>query len=330
VSSPVVTRRSLVGSAAAIAASCVIPGAARAQVWPSKVIKIVCGYPAGGLTDTFARAYGQGLSHGLGQPVVVDNRSGAGGSLAAQYVKASPPDGYTLLFANASTMTTNRLLYSSPGYDAGKDFALISYMPAGQLALAVQSSMAVANLKELADYARQRQVNVGTFGPGTFAHIATAELNKHYGLKMQAIHYRGEAPMWRDLGAGAIHAACGSYSTGRWVLDSGRGRAIAVTLSKRMRKLPDVPTYLEQGVTAKAFQLQGYVCMVAPVGTPQAIVERLSDLMVATGRSGPVQMLLDSLGIEDSAVGHEGFGNIFAEEGPVWVDLVRELGLTPE
>ena len=157
-----------------------------------------------------------------------------------------------------------------------------------------------------------------------------AELNKFYGLQMEAVHYRGEAPMWQDLMAGAIQGGSGSVAAANAVLQAGVGVPIAVPQTKRMSKLPNVATYLEQGVTSKAFQLSGFICLVGPVGMPQDIVNRLSDLMVEGGKSERVQKILTTFGIDDSAVGHEAFKKLYAEEGPAWIELVKGLGLTPQ
>jgi tripartite-type tricarboxylate transporter receptor subunit TctC len=227
-------------------------------------------------------------------------------------------------------MIMNRVLYKSLPYDADKDFVLISSMSAGHLPLVASKATGATNLKEFAEYARKNKVSIGTYAAGSYAHIAVAELNKHFGLQMEAVHYRGEAPMWQDLAAGVIQAASGSYAAASNVLQSGAGQPIAVPQTKRMRKLPDVATFLEQGVTSKAFQLQGFICLVGPTGLPQELVQRVSDLMVEGGKSERVRNLLDTFGVDDSAVGHEDFKKLVAEEGPVWIGLVQSLGLTPQ
>ena len=325
-----ITRRNFIATGAVAAAGMPLAGPGWAQAWPSKPIKIVCGYPAGGLTDLFARAYGDYLAQKLGQPVVVENKPGAGGSIAAQAVKASPADGYTLMFTISTTMIMNRVLYKTLPYDADKDFVLISSMSAGHLPFVASKATGATNLKEFADYARANKVSVGTYSAGSYAHIAIAELNKHFGLQMEAVHYRGEAPMWQDLAAGVIQAASGSYAAASNVLQSGAGRAIAVPQIRRMRKLPDVATFLEQGVTSKAFQLQGFICLVGPAGLASDVVARLSTMMVEAGKSERVQKLLDTFGIDESAVGHQEFRRQYDEEGPIWIGLVQGLGLTPE
>ncbi len=324
------SRRRFLGGLAAAASPLVIGRPAHAQAWPSKPIRIIVGYPAGGLTDMFARAYGEYISQKVGQPVVVENRSGASGSLAAGAVKQAAPDGYTLMFTISTTMLMNRVLYKSLPYDADKDFVLISSMSAGHLPLIVHKSLGVTNLAEFVDYARKNKVSLGTYAAGSYSHIAVAELNKFYGLQMEAVHYRGEAPMWQDLMAGAIQGGSGSVAAANAVLQAGVGVPIAVPQTKRMSKLPNVATYLEQGVTSKAFQLSGFICLVGPVGMPQDIVNRLSDLMVEGGKSERVQKILTTFGIDDSAVGHEAFKKLYAEEGPAWIELVKGLGLTPQ
>ena len=133
--------------------------------------------------------------------------------------------------------------------------------------------------------------------------------------------------MWQDLAAGVIQAASGSYAAASNVLQSGAGRAIAVPQIRRMSKLPDVPTFLEQGVTSTAFQLKGFICLVGPTGMPQYLVERLSALMVEGGKSERVQKLLETFGVDESAAGHEDFKKLVAEEGPIWIKLVQGFGI---
>ncbi len=327
-------RRRFLAALPAAGAPLLLGSAAQAQTqtpaWPNKPIRIICGYPAGGLTDIFARSYGEHLSQRLGQQVVVENRTGAGGSIAAQAVKAAPPDGYTLMFTISTTMIMNRVLYKSLPYDADKDFVLISSMYAGPLPLIVNRNIGVSNLKEFVEYARRNKVSLGTYSPGSFAHIAVAELNRIFKLNMEAVHYRGEAPMWQDVAAGVIQGGTGSTAAANAVLQSGVGRAIAVPGTKRMRNLPDVGTYLEQGVTDKSFQLKGFICLVGPTGMPPEIVQRISDLMVEGGKTERVQKILATFGIDEAAVSHQEFRKLYDDEGPIWIALVKSLGLTPQ
>jgi tripartite-type tricarboxylate transporter receptor subunit TctC len=321
------TRRTLIRTGAAAATLPLIGAPAIAQGWPNKPIKFVVSYPAGGLTDIFARAYGDYVSKQAGQTVVVENKAGAGGTVGALDAKRAAADGHTLLFTISTTMIMNKVLYKNLPYDPDKDFVLISYMPSGSLPFIVNAETGATNLKEFAEYAKKTKTNVGTYAAGSYAHIAIAELNKHFGLNMEAVHYRGEAPMWTDVAGGSIQA--GSWAAAQGVLQTGKGRAIAVSLEKRMRKLPNVATFKEQGVTSDAFRLKGFICAVGPTGMPDELVTRYSNMFVEAGKSEKIQQILDSFGIDDAAVGREGFQKLVNEEGPVWLKLVSGLGLEP-
>lgn len=325
-----VTRRTFVkvglGTAAALP---FIGSKAWAQAWPSKSIKILCGFPAGGIADLFARAYGEHLSQNLGQAVVVENKPGVGGGLAAQAVKASPADGYTLLFAITTTMVMNRVLYRNLPYDPDKDFVLISTMSAGSNVYVAHRSTGAGNVREFVEYARRNKTSVGTWGAGSGGHITVAELNRHFGLQMEAVHFRGMPPMLQDFSAGVLQAAQGPYNQVTNSLQTGTGRAIAVW-PRRCSKLPDVPTFLEQGVNSRQFGLRGYICLAGPSAMSQEIVERLSALMVEAGRGERVQRLLDTFGIDEAAEGYVEARRLHEAEKPVWIELVSSLGLTPQ
>ena len=155
----------------------------------------------------------------------VENKAGASGSVAAAEAKRAAPDGYTLMFTISTTMIMNRVLIKDIPYDAEKDFVLVSIMPSGSLPFVAGEKTGAKTLDEFVAYAKKAEkVNIGTYGAGSYAHMAVAEMNKQYGLKMEAVHYRGEAPMWTDLAGGFIDGAHGSYSAALSVLQSGRGQ----------------------------------------------------------------------------------------------------------
>jgi len=323
------SRRDLLryGSAAAALA---LPAPAIAQAWPSKPIKIICGYPAGGLTDTFARAYGEAISQKTGQPVTVENKTGASGAIAAEQVKSAAPDGYTLMWTISTTMIMNKVLFKKLPYDPDKDFVPISWMDAGHLPTIVHKAVPATNVKEFAAYARNNKASLGTYGAGSYSHCVVEALNRSLGLKMEAVHYRGEAPMWIDVASGAVQGGTGSYAASASVMQTGNGRPIAVPTKTRMRKLPDVATFLEQGLDDKAFQLQGFICLVGPAAMPKDIVVKLSDMMVEAGKSERIQKILDTFGIDTAAQDHVFFQKILAEQGPVWIELVKSLNIEPQ
>lgn len=325
-----ITRRSLLRTGTATLASLPFVHASAAPAWPTKPVRIICAYPPGGLTDQYSRAYGDFIQQKFGQTVIVENKTGGGGATAAIALKAAPPDGHTLMVTVSSTLLGNRVLHKSLPYNPDTDFSHVSLMSSGHLPLVVHTSTGATNVKEFVEYARTHKVSFGSYAAGSFAHIVCAELNREYGLDMVVVNYRGEAPMWQDMHAKAIQAAVGSYQAALPVLESGAGRAIAVQTRKRMSKLPDVPTFIEQGLPPRAFQLMSWICAVGPAGMPPDLVETVSNVMVEAGKSERVQKMLAIFGIDDPAVGHKEFREILAAEGPIWVDLVGALKIQAE
>jgi tripartite-type tricarboxylate transporter receptor subunit TctC len=301
-----------------------------ADPWPSRPIRILVGFPAGGQTDVIARAFGSFLAKELGQPVVVENKAGAGGTLAAQELKRSAADGHTLMYAIGTTLILNRLYNKNLGYDADKDFSILSMIPGGGAPLVAASKLNVGNLAEFVAYARKTEkVNVGTYAPGSFAHMLIEQLNTQFGLKLEPVHYRGEAPMWSDLAGGSIDAAIGSYTAAASVIESGRAKAIAISRS-RIGKLPDVKTFREQGTTSRAFDLLTFQSCVASSATPTEIKTRLAGLLLEASKSDRVKELLATFGIEEPAMGMEAAQKLYFDELPVWLDSASGLEVIPQ
>ncbi len=315
--------------AGAASAGLFAPGIGRAQAWPSGPIRIICGTAAGGLTDIFSRTYGEYISKQVGQPVVVENRPGASGAIAAQAVKQAAPDGLTFVLSLSTTFLGNRVMIRNLQYDPDKDFKIISVMPAGHLPLVVHRSTGVTNVREFLEFAKARDVSLGTYGAGTLPHIMTFEFNKQLDRKIVPVHYRGEAPMWNDMASGTLQAAVGSYLASQVVLQPGTGRPIAVPTTRRMKKLPDVPTFLEQGVTNRLFQLKSWVGLFGPAGLPDTIADRVSALMVEGGKSEAVLKVLDTFGIDEAAMSRTDSQKLYNDEGPDWIAATQALGLTP-
>ena len=325
----IIDRRQLIAGAAGGAVLLTAPKSF-AQAYPNKPIKIVVGYPAGGLTDAWARAYGEYISQKVGQPVVVENKAGAGGIIGAEQVAKAPPDGYTFMFTISTTMIMNKVLYKKLPYDPDKDFIPIAFFSAGHLPTIVNKNVPANNLKEFVEFAKKNKVSLGTYAAGSYSHVVVAELNRIYGLEIEAVHYRGEAPMWQDVASGAIHGGSGSYAAASGVLQSGNGKAIAVPTTTRMKKLPDVATFKEQGADAKAFQIQGWIGMFAPAGTPMEIVDQMSKLCVEGGKTERVQKINETFGIDEAARDRAYFKKVIDEEGPVWLDVIKSLNIEPQ
>ncbi|MGH8515129.1 MAG: Bug family tripartite tricarboxylate transporter substrate binding protein, partial [Gammaproteobacteria bacterium] len=206
----------------------------------------------------------------------------------------------------------------------------VAWFNTGHLPTIINKDVPAKNVAEFAAWASDRKVSLATYGAGSYAHVVAETLNRHYGLKMEAVHYRGEAPMWIDVASGSVQGGSGSYAAAAAVLQSGNGRAIAVPTKTRMRKLPDVGTFWEQGITDVAFQVQGFICLVGPAAMPKEIVLKLSDMMVEAGKTERIQKILDTFGIDNAAQDHVFFEKFLAEQGPVWIELVKGLNLEPQ
>jgi tripartite-type tricarboxylate transporter receptor subunit TctC len=312
------------------AAAAMLPTPAIAQApWPNKPIKIVCTYPPGGLTDVFSRAYGDFIAQKTGQTVVVENKTGAAGAIGAELVAKSPADGYTLMFTNSTTMVQNKVLFRKLPYDPDKDFALVSWHDTGHLPTVVHKDVPATNMAEFAQWAKGRKVSFATYGIGSYAHVVIETLNKNHGFNIEAVHYRGEGAMWPDVSSGTVQGASGSYFSSLPTLQTGNARMIAVPTLKRMKKMPNVPTFFEQGLKDKAFQVRGWVGCCVPAGTPTEIVQRLSALMVEGGKTERVQKILDQFGIDESAQDATVFRKVLDEEAPVVLDIIRGLNIEP-
>ncbi len=323
-----ITRRGILGAGAALASVPLIGHSAKAQAWkPTKPVRVICGYAAGGGSDALARAFSDYLSKQLGQPFLVENKAGASGSVAALETKRSAPDGYTLMYTISTTMVLNKVLYKSLQYDTDKDFDLISYVPVPGLPLMASTSTGAKTLKQFVEFARKEKCNVGTYAAGSFAHLCVAELNKAFDLKIEAVHYRGEAPMWTDLAAGSIHGAIGGPVPALNIVDTGKGWPVAMLSKKRVKKMPDVPTYIEQGLTGSFFRLSGYTCMVAPAGLPEEIAETYSKLCVAAGTDPATWQRMEAAGAEDPPTSRQEFARLQREEAPIWRAAAQTLGV---
>lgn len=324
-----ITRRTtlIAGAAASLLPR---PALSQSTKFGTKPIRIICGFPPGGLTDLFSRAYGEHIAEKTGQQVIVENRPGAGGGVAAVAMKQAPADGHTLMTTVSATLLGNRVIFKNLPYDPDKDFALVALMSSGHLPVVAHKSTGAKNMAEFAAYAKVNKVAGGSYAAGSFAHIALGEIARHYGLTYPIVQHRGETPMWQDMAAGVLQIANGSYQAARVVLDGGHAQAIAVPTSKRMKKLPDVPTFAEQGLTAPVFGLKSWTCFVANSATPPELVAQISDMIVEGGLTPRLDKLLDTFGIDDRVVGHQQFKHVMETEGPIWLDAARKLDIKQE
>ena len=260
-----------------LAAGLALSAAVHAQAFPSKPVRIVVGFPAGGPLDQHARLLSDKLQTVLGQPVVMDYKAGAGGTVGAQEVMRAPPDGHTIMLANTGVMVINPALYSRLPYATLKDFVPVARTAMQPLALLVNPSVPAKNLQEFMAYAKSRpgQVNFGSAGNGGISHLVPEMFKTATGLFMVHIPYRGSAPAFTDLMGGQVQFMAESIPQAAAYHKQGKVRALAVTSRERNPALPEVPTVIESGL--KGFEVVGFYGFLAPAGTPKDVVAKLSD-----------------------------------------------------
>jgi tripartite-type tricarboxylate transporter receptor subunit TctC len=324
-----IDRRRFIAAGAAVAAMPLLSRDASAQAgWPSRQIRMIVSYPAGGQTDLLGRAFGDFISRKVGQTVVIENKAGASGSIGAAEVARAEPDGHTILCSISTTYVMNRVMMKTPGYDMDKDLTLVSVVPGTGLLLVASAKSGVTTLAEFVDYARKSgKVNFGTYSAGSAPHMTINELNRQYGLNIEPIHYRGEAPMWTGLAEGTLDVAMGSYTAAQSVLQSNRGVVFAVH-SKKVDAIPKVRTLPEQGATARLFTVSGFTGWAVPKATPQPVVDRLAQLFVAANDDPKVKEILATF-VLDPALGFKESNALYQRELPVWIESAQALGLQP-
>lgn len=323
------SRRAAIGLIAMGFAAFLSTGAT-AQDYPTRPVKWVVGYPPGGATDILARLIGQRLSERLGQQFIIENKPGAGGNIGAAQVSKEAADGYTFLHTVSSTLVQGRVLYNNLGFDPDKDFTLVAGTNSGALPLVVHKSVPASNVKELVAWAKTNKVSFGTWAAGSAAHIVCQQLNKLYDLKMEPVHYRGEAPMWQDMNAGSLQVAMGSYQALRPLLEKDVIRPIGIPGPARAPLLPNVPTMAEQGYDHPAFRIYGYLVLAAPSGVPKEIVARLSTLWIEAAQSEGGRKMMESFGLRDLPLGHVEISADYENLKKQLIPLVQELGVKLE
>ena len=322
-----VKRRDLLVAAGALGAAALASVAlAQRPRWPSKPIRIVVAFPPGGLTDAYARQYAEFLGSKLGQQVLVDNKPGAGAIIGIDLVAKSPPDGHTLLMTTSGTVWQNRVLYNKLPYNLDKDLTPVAFFPSGPLVVGVPEALGVRSFKEFIAYAKKNPTSMGSYAPGSYPHMVADQTNRTEGTKIQAVHYRGEAPMWVDVAGGQLQIAVGSYQAFNTV--STRGvRPIGVTGGYRSPKLPDVPTLVEQGVDGRLVALEGGLPLMAPSGTPEAVLQTLSRAAVDWANTPGAARLRDSFAIPNKPKNLAEMRNDWERDVPAWIKLAVDLGV---
>jgi tripartite-type tricarboxylate transporter receptor subunit TctC len=319
------TRRGL------IAATASLPMGAQAQGgWsPDRPIRMLVGFAAGGSTDQTARVVAAALSDRLGQPVVVENRPGAAGNIAAEATARATPDGYTLFLTSGGTLTANRALFRSLPFDTLRDFAPISLVAFVPNVIVVNPSVPARTLAELIAHAKANpgKLNFGSAGPGTSLHLAAALFCARAGIEMAHIPYRGGAPAAIDLVAGKIEMIASPVGEVIGQIRGGALRPLAVTTLKRATILPDVPTVAE---TLPGFEVALWNGVVAPAGTPGPVQARLAQALADALAAEDVRAKLIAQGSEPTPMAPDAFGEFIRAEIPRWAEIIRISGASAD
>ena len=299
---------------------------APAQVFPTKPVKIIIGFPAGGPLDAHARLLVDKLQAALGQPVIVDYKAGAGGSVGAEFVAKSDADGYTLLMANTGTMVINPAIYPRLGYHTLKDFAPVARTAQQPLALVVNPSLTAKTVGELIALAKANpgRLNYGSAGNGGISHLVPEMFKQATGTFIVHIPYRGSAPAFTDLMAGQVQLMAESIPQAAAYVRSGKLRALAVTSRERNPALPEVPTMIEAGVAG--FDVVGFYGVLAPAGTPRAVLDKLSAAFKSALDSPEIRGRMVAQGADPAFLASDDFGRFLAAEMPRWAQAVKDSG----
>jgi tripartite-type tricarboxylate transporter receptor subunit TctC len=305
---------------------CVSALFAQAQNYPAKPIRFVVPYPAGGPLDTVARLLGQKVSESVKQPVIVDNKPGAGGNIGADAVAKSPPDGYTILMGAVATHAINPTLYAAIPYDAVKDFIPVTQVASTPNVLVVNPSIPANNVREFIAYAKANpgKLNFGSGSTGSAGHLAGELFKTMAGVDMTHVPYKGAAPAMNDLIGGQIQLMFDNLASSLGQVRAGRVKALAVTTAKRTPLAPELPTIAESGLPG--FDINTWFGIFVPAGTPREIVDRLHDQFAHALASPDVREKMLSLGAEPVGNRPEEFAAYIRAEADKYARVIRASG----
>lgn len=312
---------------------CAAPVLAQTTPFPTKPIRMVMPFPAGGPTDTLARRVAQSLSESLGQSVVVDNKPGASGTIGSAEVARAPADGYTLLFSNSDVFINVTGVVKKMPYDPLRDFKPVSLLARYGVAMMVRpDTPSAAGLPDVLKYARENsgKVSYGSWGPATYPHLIGEALSKRAGAPLVHVPYRGAAPALQDLLGGNINIAFLGTAVAAGYAQKGQVKLVAVTGERRDPLAPDVPTFAEQGMNDALVRMSPWIAIAAPAQTPDPIVQRLQQAVVAALATPDVRRTLRELSMEAVGSTPDELGVQLRRDFPLMTDLIRAAGVIPE
>ena len=313
----------------ALLAGAVLAGAAglaHAQAFPSRPVTIVIPFPPGGISDNSTRVIAQKAAAGLGQPIVIENRPGAGGQIGADVVKNAKPDGHTLYLANIGSHGINQSLYSRLSYDPIKDFEPITILFSSPNLVVVPASSPVKSMAELIAYAKTKpgKASYGSQSIGSGGHLSGEIVKAKNGLDLVHVPYKGSAPVLTDLVAGRIDFLFDPITTALPFVKDGKLRALAITADKRSPLVPDVPTLAELGYAG--YDVNPWFGLAAPAGTPRPIIDRLNAEFAKAANDPEVVKRLGDQGIEAASMTPEQFAAFIKSETARWTEVVKISG----
>jgi len=294
--------------------------------WPTRPIHFVVPYPPGGPLDTVARLTAQKVSADLGQPIVVDNKPGAGGNIGAEFVARAAPDGYTLLLGAVATHAINPTLYRSIPYDAQRDFEPVTQLASTPNVLIVNPSLPVKDVREFIAYAKAHPgaLNFGSGSTGSAGHLAGELFKRMAGIEMTHVPYKGAAPAMQDLVAGQVQVMFDNLASALTQIKAGRVRALAVTTAQRTQLAPDLPTIAESGLPG--FDINTWFGVFAPGGTPAPIVDRLHDELAHALADPDVRAAMVKLGAEPVGSTPAQFAAYIRSEAAKYARVIKASG----
>jgi tripartite-type tricarboxylate transporter receptor subunit TctC len=321
-------RRVLALMGLGLAAPALVRHASAQTRWsPSRPVRMIVAYPAGGPTDGIARIVAQDISAALGQQVVVENVGGASGAIGTRQVAKADPDGHTITFGNNQTHGNNMFLLKEPGYDAVKDFYPLAGAGAFEHIFVVKNESPAKSIQELIALAKSKpgELNYGSTGVGSGSHLSTELFMVRTGIKMTHVPYRGAAPLVQDIVGGRIDVANSTMASVFTQIRGGLMRAIAIGSPKRNAKLPDLPTLREQGVTNA--DAESWTAFFAPAATPQAALDRLSGEIMTSLAKPSVVEAIDKLGFTITARDPAAFRPYHQQEMQTWAEIIKAAGI---
>jgi tripartite-type tricarboxylate transporter receptor subunit TctC len=310
----------------ALALGIALVGPAAAQSFPTKPLRLIVPYPPGGTTDIVARPIAKGLQEALGQPVVIENKPGAGGNIGMDFVAKSEPDGHTLAISSVSTLAIGASLYKKLPYDVLRDLAPVTRVAAVPNVLVVHPSVPASSVKELIAHAKKSpgELRFGSAGSGTTVHLSGELFKSLSGIDIQHIPYKGAAPAMVDLLGGRVQLMFDFLSSAMPHIKSQKLKALGVTSPKRSPLLPNVPTIAEAGVPG--YEVHAAFGVLAPAGTPPAVVSRLRDEIVKLIGTAEMKDILAGQGADPIGDTPQQFAGALKKEVEKWAVVVKQSG----